>query len=161
MKPLPERLERIVASLEALDRADRIQTLVDIGKRFRRVPPHIAERPYPAERRVPGCESEAYVWAEPRPDRTLNYYFAVENPQGISAMALAAILAEALSGAPLEEVATVPGDAVYRIFGRELSMGKSLGLMGIVNMVRSEARQHLQASLQPASGAADDFCATG
>jgi hypothetical protein len=33
---------------------------------------------------------------------------------------------------------------VYRIFGRELSMGKSLGLMGIVNMVRSQARQHMQ-----------------
>ncbi len=148
MKQLPERFERLVASLEALDRSDRIQMLVDISKRFRRVPPHIAQPPYPAARRVPGCESEAYVWAEPRADRTLNFHFAVENPQGISAMALAAILAESFSGVPLEQVAAVPADVVYRIFGRELSMGKSLGLMGIVNMVRSEARQHLEKSLQ-------------
>ena len=141
MKPLPERFERLLTTLESLDRPDRIQMLVDIAQQFRRVPPRIAERPYPAEHRVPGCESEAYVWAEPNGADTLNFYFAVENPQGISAMALAAILGKYLSGAPLEEVAEVPGDVVYRIFGRELSMGKSLGLMGMVNMVRAAARQ--------------------
>ena len=108
------------------------------------MPARIAQRPYPAEHRVPGCESEAYVWAEPSPDGTLTYYFAVENPQGISAMALAGILRDSLSGAPLEEVAAVPADVVYRIFGRELSMGKSLGLMGMVNMVRTAARQQMQ-----------------
>jgi cysteine desulfuration protein SufE len=141
MKPLPERFERLLATLEKLDRGERIQMLVDIAKQFRRVPPQIASPPYPAEHRVPGCESEAYVWAKPNGGDTLTYYFAVENPQGISAMALAAILGKYLSGAPLEEVAEVPGDVVYRIFGRELSMGKSLGLMGMVNMVRAAARQ--------------------
>ena len=87
MKSLPERFERLVASLEALDRGDRIQTLVDIAKRFRQVPPHIADGHIRLERRVPGCESEVYIWTEPRADGTLTYHFAVENPQGISAMA--------------------------------------------------------------------------
>ena len=155
MKPLPERLEKMVASLEALERGDRIQLLVDIAGRFRRVPPEIATRPYPAERRVPGCESEAYVWALPRPDGTLTYQFAVENPQGISAMALAAILNSTLSGVALEQVAEVPGDVVYRIFGRELSMGKSLGLMGMVNMVRAAARQKLTADYADSVRTAD------
>jgi cysteine desulfuration protein SufE len=146
MKSLPERLERLLFTLENLDRTDRIQMLVDISKQFRRVPPQIASRPYPADHRVPGCESEAYVWAEPNDADSLTYYFAVENPQGISAMSLAAILGKCLSGAPLEQVAEVSGDLIYRIFGRELSMGKSLGLMGMVNMVRAAARQHLQAN---------------
>ncbi len=150
MRPLPEKFARLVSSLEALERSDRIQTLVDVAGRFRRVPSHIAQRPYPAERRVPGCESEAYVWAEPRPDGTQTYYFAVENPQGLSAMALAAILADTLSGVPLEEVAEFPADVIYRIFGRELSMGKSLGLMGMVNAVRAAARQQMQ--LQTTTG---------
>ena len=148
MQLLPERLETWLATMESLDRPDRIQMLIDLAGRFTPVPPRIAQRPYPAERRVPGCESEAYVWAEPRPDGTLTYYFAVENPQGISAMALAAILGNTLSGAPLEKVAAIPGDVVFRIFGRELSMGKSLGLMGMVNMVRAAARQQLQAPLE-------------
>jgi cysteine desulfuration protein SufE len=145
MKQLPERFERLLESLENLDRTDRVQMLVDIARKFRRVPPSIAERPYPLERRVPGCESEAYVWAKAGSAGTLEYYFAVENPQGISAMALAAILGDSLSGIPPEEIVTVPADVVYRIFGRELSMGKSLGLMGMVNMVRATAHQHLRA----------------
>jgi cysteine desulfuration protein SufE len=148
MQLLPERLETWLATMESLDRPDRIQMLIDVAGRFPSVPPRIAQRPYPAERRVPGCESEAYVWAEPKPDGTLMYYFAVENPQGISAMALAAILGNTLSGVPLEKVAAIPADVVFRIFGRELSMGKSLGLMGMVNMVRAAARQQLQAPVE-------------
>ena len=54
-------------------------------------------------------------------------------------MALGAILGESLSGAPPDEVATIPADAIFRIFGKELSMGKSLGLMNMLNMVRSTA----------------------
>jgi cysteine desulfuration protein SufE len=145
MTSLPERLERLVATLESLEREDRIQMLIEVAGQFRGVPSRIAQRPFPAEHRVPGCDSEAYVWSESRPEGTLSYYFAVENPQGISAMALAEILRDSLSGAPLNEVATVPADVVYRIFGRELSMGKSLGLMGIVNMVRAATLQQMQA----------------
>ncbi len=144
MKRLPDRLEGLLATLEGLDRSDRIEMLIEVAGQFKPVPSRIAQRPFAIEHRVPGCESEAYVWAEARPDGTLTYYFAVENPQGISAMALAAILADSLSGAPLDEVAEVPADVVYRIFGNELSMGKSLGLMGIVNMAREMARQQVQ-----------------
>ncbi len=108
MKPLPDRLERLLATLESLDRSDRIEMLIEVAGQFKPVPSRIAQRPYPAEHRVPGCESEAYVWSEASPEGTLTYYFAVENPQGISAMALAAILADSLSGAPLDEVAAVP-----------------------------------------------------
>jgi cysteine desulfuration protein SufE len=144
MKRLPERLERLLATLGGLDRGDRIEMLIEVADQFKPVPVRIAQRPYPLEHGVPGCESEAYVWSEVNPQGTLTYYFAVENPQGISAMALAGILRESLSGAPLDEVAEVPADVVYRIFGNELSMGKSLGLMGMVNMVRAEARQQLR-----------------
>lgn len=146
MKLLPNQLERLVTTLEALDRGDRIQMLIELANQFKPVPPRIAQRPFPAEHRVPGCESEAYVWSEPNPKGGLTYYFAVENPQGISAMALAGILGSSLSGAPPDEVADVPADVIYRIFGRELSMGKSLGLMGMVNMVRAEARRQMHPS---------------
>jgi cysteine desulfuration protein SufE len=146
MKQLPDRLERLLTMLEDLDRVDKIQMLIEMAGQFKQVPPRIAERPYPKEYRVPGCESEAYVWSEVEPNGTLTYYFAVENPQGISAMALAAVLGNSLSGAELEEVAEVPADIIYRIFGRELSMGKSLGLMGMVNMTKAAARQQMQAA---------------
>ena len=150
--PLPARLASTLSLLEGFERNDRIQVLVDIAGRFRPVSERIASRPYPAERRVPGCESEAYVWAEPNAGGTLTFHFAVENPQGISAMALAAILHDSVSGAPLEQVLAVPGDIIYRIFGSELSMGKSLGLMGMVNMIRAAARKHLAGTASSQAG---------
>ncbi len=144
MSAIPEKLQVLLDLLGGLERADRIQLLIDVAQRFRPVPARLAQRPYPADHRVPGCESEAYVWAEPKPDGTLGFHFAVENPQGISAMALATILSECLSGKPLDQVLAVPPEMIYELFGSELSMGKSLGLMGLVNMVRSAARERLQ-----------------
>ncbi len=93
---------------------------------------------------MPACESEAFVWGETRPDGTLDFHFAVENPQGISAKAMAAILKDTLSGQPPEQVAAVPQDVVYKVFGTELSMGKSMGLMGMVHMVRTYARKYAE-----------------
>lgn len=142
MPELPEPLEDLLSRLDLLtERSDRIETLIALGEGFREVPPEVARRPFEEARRVPGCESEAYVWSTERPDGTVQLHFAVENPQGISAMALAAILDRTLSGLPPEEIVRVPPEIVYRIFGRELSMGKSMGLTGMVEAVRREARE--------------------
>lgn len=139
---LPAKLADLLATLDLVpDRTDRIQLLIDTAERFAAVPESVAARPYAEAHRVPGCESEAFVWAEPLPDGTFRYRFAVENPQGISAKALAVILAETLSGAPPAEIARVPPDLIYRIFGAELSMGKSMGLMGMIQKVQSETRR--------------------
>jgi cysteine desulfuration protein SufE len=133
----------MVATLGMLDeRTDRIQMLIDIAGRFRGVPEEIARRPYRSDHKVPGCESQAYLFTEERPDHTLGFHFAVENPQGVSAMALAVILEETLSGALPQAVAQVPGEIVYDLFGRQLSMGKSMGLMGMVNMVKNTAQRY-------------------
>ena len=142
MAEIPEKLAGTLETLDLVsDRNERIQLLIDIAERFRDVPPRLAQRPFPEEHRVPACESEAYVWGEPRPDGTLDFHFAVENPQGISARAMAVLLGDSLSGAPLDQVAAVPQDVVYRVFGRELSMGKSMGLMSMVGMVSALAKR--------------------
>jgi len=144
MSELPERLEETLATLDLLgDRADRIEALISMADRFEEVPPEVATRPFPETARVPSCESEAFVWSRLQDDGGLALYFAVENPQGISAKALAALLERTLSGLSPEEIARVPQEIVYRIFGRELSMGKSMGLMAMVGMVRRHAEQRL------------------
>lgn len=140
-RTLPPKLADTVDLLRMLpDRSDRIQFLIDIAERFSEVPPDVASRPFPEENRVKACESEAFVWAVERPDGALDYHFAVENPQGISAKAMAVLLQESLSGLRPEEVAGVPADVVYDVFGRELSMGKSMGLMEMVGMVTRAAK---------------------
>lgn len=141
---LPAKLERFLEGLSLFeDRSERIQALIEIAGRFKGVPESVARRPYGEDHKVPACESQAYVWSVPQPNGTRKFHFAVENPQGISAMALAVILDETLSGAPPAEVAAVPGDVVYRIFGNELSMGKSMGLMTLLSMVQREAQKSL------------------
>jgi len=143
---VPEKLTQTLEMLELVpDRSERIQLLIDIAGRFEDVPPRISRRPFPKEHQVPACESEAYVFGEERPDGTLDFHFAVENPQGISAKAMAVLLDETLSGAPPEQVAEVPQDIVYKVFGRELSMGKSMGLMSMVGMVAALAKRHAEA----------------
>ena len=76
------------------------------------------------------------MWAEPKADGTLKLYFAVENPAGVSAKALATILDKSLSGLPPAEVASVNPDIVEQIFRQNISMGKGIGLMSMVQAVK-------------------------
>ena len=123
------------------DTADRSNLLLSYADKFREVPPDIATRPFAADHLVPHCESEAYVWALPQPDGTLKLAFAVENPSGVSARALAAILDQTLSGLRPEQIATVDPDIVEQIFRQNISMGKGMGLMSMVQAVRALAKQ--------------------
>jgi len=121
-----------IGDLKALDRQDRIETLIALGEEFRN--PSSEELPRTDSARVPGCESEAYV------ARTADgYRFAVDNPQGISAMALAVLLQDGLRGASAAEILALDDDLIYDVFGRELSMGKSLGLTNMVRVVKKMA----------------------
>ncbi len=142
----PEKLQDLVDTLSLVDRTGRIQLLIDIAERFQDVPAEVAERPFGEEHKVPACESEAYVWVRRLDNGRPKFYFAVENPQGISAKAMAVILDDCLSGQVPEDVARVSSDVVYEVFGRELSMGKSMGLMGMVSMVTLSAKKLLEQS---------------
>ena len=143
MAGLPTGVARFVEALELLgSRSERIQFLIEVADRFREVPERVAQRPFPTDHEVAHCESGAFVWAE-RDDEGISLHFAVENPQGISARALAVILGEGLAGTTLDEVLAVPQDLPLRIFGRELSMGKSMGLTSMVAMVHHQARRSL------------------
>jgi cysteine desulfuration protein SufE len=155
MPNYPEPLNELLEDFEFVqDRSDRAELLIELADRFAEVPEEVATRPFPEEHHVQRCESDAYVWTVEQPDGTLKYHFAVENPQGISAKAMAVILDEAFSGQPLEQVAAVPCDIVYRFFGNEISMGKGQGLMGMTSMAQDEAKKRLAASRQ-SDGAAD------
>jgi cysteine desulfuration protein SufE len=122
------------------DPADRTNLLLSYADLFKEVPPEVARRPFDQSHLVPHCESEAYVWAVKQPDGTLKLYFAVENPSGVSAKALATILDRTLSGLPAAEVAQVSPDIVEQIFRQNISMGKGLGLMSMVQAVRALAK---------------------
>jgi cysteine desulfuration protein SufE len=121
--------------------SERTELLLEYAGKFKDVPASVATRPFDRAALVPHCESEAYVWAVPNPDGTLKLHFAVENPSGISAKALAAILDRTLSGLPAEEIAQVDPDIVEKIFRQNISMGKGMGLMSMVQRVQALANK--------------------
>lgn len=144
MSLYPEKLQEYVDDFGFVTtREERVDFLISIADEFERVPEDIATKPYDESHRVVGCESEAFVWAVDREDGTLDYHFDVLNPQGLSAMAMSTILKQSCSGIPLEEIANIDGDLVRVFFGNDVSMGKGLGLNGIINTVIYEAKKRL------------------
>jgi cysteine desulfuration protein SufE len=142
---MPQKLDQLLDMFDMFpDPADRTGMLLSYSDQFKEVPPEVAARPFPKDHQVPQCESDAYVWALKQPDGTLRLYFAVENPSGVSARALAAILDRTLSGLPSSEIAQVSTDIVERIFRQNISMGKGLGLMSMVQAVQALAKRALQ-----------------
>lgn len=136
----PEKLRELLETFDAITDVDeRSALLIDLAEGFKSVSPAVAQRPFDESHRVPFCESEAFVWAIPQSDGTLRFSFAVENPSGVSARALAAILEKTASGAPAEQVAAIGPEIVSRIFRQNISMGKGMGLGGMVQMVQGLA----------------------
>ena len=145
MADYPRKLQEYLDDFGFISsREDRVDYLIDIADEFTPVPASIAPQPYDEAHRVIGCESEAFVWAIDRPDGTLDFYFDVLNPQGLSAKAMSAILDQSCSGAPLNQVAAINGEVVFTFFGKDISMGKGRGLTELINAVVYQARQRLR-----------------
>jgi cysteine desulfuration protein SufE len=145
MAEMPEALIELAREFKSMDRTERMEMLIDYADRFVEVPASIATRPFDDRHRAPRCESDAYVWAVETADGGLELQFAVENPQGLSAKAWAAVLTETASGAPPERLAAIDPEVIYDLFGRDLSMGKGQGLMGMLELVHFEAKQRIAA----------------
>ena len=136
----PAKLQELLDTFAMFDVADRTSMLLSYADRFKEVPPEVAARPFAKSHQIPQCESDAYAWALKRPDGTLQLYFAVENPSGISAKALAAILDRTLSGLTPAEIARIDPAIVEGIFRQNISMGKGIGLMSMVQAVQALAK---------------------
>ena len=139
---LPGALRDVLDAFALVDDpVDRANLLISFADRFTPVPAEVATPPYPKDHLVPYCESEAYVWLVLQHDGTARLHFAVENPSGISAKALASILASTLSGLTPEAIEQVSPDIVEQIFRQNISMGKGMGLMAMVQAVQALARR--------------------
>lgn len=136
----PAKLQAVIDMFGMFDPADRTSMLLSYADQFHEVPPQVATRPFPQSHQVPQCESDAYAWAMKQPDGTLKLWFAVENPSGVSAKALAAILDKTLSGLTPEEISQVDASIVEKLFRQNISMGKGMGLMSMVEAVRALAK---------------------
>ncbi len=145
MEQVPEGLIDFIQELKSIeDRSERIQLLVSVAEKYEKCVPEGVTKPFLETDKIPGCESEVYMWGVPQPDGTLRFCFAVENSQGISAMLLAYLLDTYLSNTPLMQIMNMSSEFVDEIFGRELSMGKELGFRMMIEKVKLLAKSHLK-----------------
>lgn len=143
----PTSLTDFLNEYMELDPEIRSELLIELGEHFEEVPASVATRPFASENKIPACESDAYLFTTRESDGTLRYYFAVENPQGVSAKALASLLGTTLSGQPLAAVAAISDEVVYTLFGSSISMGKGIGLRSMLREVAQSARRALDKEL--------------
>ena len=145
----PEALRDVLLAFQD-NPNDRNAMLIEYSDQFQGVPARIAQQPYPEEHRVPHCESESYVFVELlAPDENgklpLKFHYAVENPFGVSARALSAILNSTIDGLIADEIARMPiEDIVPTLFGKNVSMGKGQGLLGIAAITKAFAQRYAQ-----------------
>lgn len=134
---LQQRADSLLEDLRAIDdRELRFELLIEYAERFKEVPTYIASRPFDPVNKVPACESDAYAFVVKNNQGLIQCHFAVENPQGISAKALATILGDLVNGSRPEELQLLDEQMVHEIFGKTISMGKGQGLMGMIRLVK-------------------------
>ncbi len=142
-----ERLDDLYATLEMFSEPSaRAELLISLADQFKEVPPAVAMRPFPKSHQVPHCESEAYVWVRLTPERRLALHFAVENPSGISAKALAVVLTQVYEGQPPDDLLALDPGIVETVFRQNISMGKGLGLKSMVVAAQALTRDAIRRS---------------
>ena len=154
----PAPLEALIEDVEGLEQHERVAQLIAWADQFTEVPPEVAQRPFPDANYAPRCESGVWVFPVDSPDGTLDFYFAVASPYANAARAWAVILDRTCSRQPLEQVARVPVETIFRLFGPELSMGKGQGLAGMLELVTHAARTRLEARQVAQVGAGPSPC---
>ncbi len=107
---MPDKLQQLIDTFQMFDPADRTSMLLSYADQFKEVPASIATRPFPKSHQIPQCK------------------------------ALAAILDKTLSGLPASEIATINADIVEKLFRQNISMGKGIGLMSMVQAVQALAK---------------------
>ena len=58
-----------------------------------------------------------------------------------------AVLQKALKDTKVEDIEKLDNALVYKVFGKQLSIDKNMGLMGMVQMIKAQTRQQTDKSL--------------
>jgi cysteine desulfuration protein SufE len=135
--PLPEKLQRAVDELAALDRMERTLLLLDYADGLGDYPEALKDE----ARRVRGCVSR--VWLDGASDGGVMRWRAAA--EGQIAAGMAALLVGALSGEPPEAVLAVD-PAFIREAGlaEALTPGRQGGLAAILARMKADAREALE-----------------
>ena len=135
MNSVQDRLDAIVGEFADLDGREKLELLVDFANGLPPLPPEYEARKAAEDRRVHECQTPVFLWTEAEGGRAK--LVAEVAPEAPTVKGFVAILAEAVNGRPVADVATLSDDVLDRMgLVDVLGMMRARGLRAIVARVK-------------------------
>jgi cysteine desulfuration protein SufE len=130
-----DRLDAIVGEFSDLDGREKLELLVDFANGLPALSPDYEARKAAEDRRVHECQTPVFLWTEVEDGRAK--LVAEVAPEAPTVKGFVAILAEAVNGRPIADVATLSDDVLDRMgLVAVLGMMRARGLRAIVARVK-------------------------
>ncbi len=144
MESIQQRLDELIGEFADLDAREKLELLVDFAHGL---PPLSAEheaRKTVEDRRVHECQTSVFLWTEGTTDAArLVAEVAAEAP---TVKGFVAILADAINGRPVADVAAISDDMLERMgLADVLGILRTRGLRAIVARVKRGFAEHANA----------------
>ncbi|MFM8734355.1 MAG: SufE family protein [Pirellulales bacterium] len=135
MASLRNRLDELVGEFADLDGREKLELLVDFAKGLPPLSPEYEARKAVEDRRVQECQTPVFLWMES--DRGTARLVAEVAPEAPTVKGFVAILAEAINGRPVAEVASISDDILDSMgLAEVLGILRTRGLRAIVARVK-------------------------
>jgi cysteine desulfuration protein SufE len=136
MSDVRHRLDAIVEEFADLDGREKLELLVEYAAGLPPLDPEYEARKAAAEGRIHECQTPVFLWAETAADGTARLVADVA-PEAPTVKGFVAMLADAIGGRPVAEVADLPEDFAEQIgLGPVLGMLRSRGLRAITQRIK-------------------------
>jgi cysteine desulfuration protein SufE len=135
MTSVRERLDAIIDEFSDLDAREKLELLVDFANGLPQLPSEYEARKATEDRRVHECQTPVFLWMESA-DGTAKLVADVA-PEAPTVKGFVAILAEAINGRPVADVAAISDDVLERMgLAEVLGILRARGLRSIVARVK-------------------------
>ncbi len=135
MTSVRERLDAIIDEFSDLDSREKLELLVDFANGLPPLPPEYEARKATEDRRVHECQTPVFLWMEAAGGGAK--LVAEVAPEAPTVKGFVAILAEAINGRPVADVAAISDDVLERMgLADVLGILRARGLRSIVARVK-------------------------
>jgi cysteine desulfuration protein SufE len=135
MTSVRERLDAIIDEFADLDSREKLELLVDFANGLPALSPEYQARKASEDRRVHECQTPVFLWTEVAAGTAT--LVAEVAPEAPTVKGFVAILAEAIQGQPVAEVADIADDVLERMgLAEVLGILRARGLRAIVARVK-------------------------
>ena len=136
MASVQERLDELVGEFADLDAREKLELLVDFANGLAPLTPAYVARKAVEDRRVHECQTPVFLWMEADVGGAARLVAEVA-PEAPTVKGFVAILADAINGRPVAEVAAISDDVLDRMgLADVLGILRTRGLRAIVARVK-------------------------